>query len=105
MTGQAKAEMAMRAVTSLMPSMNSICGSTITHARTPTTLMVAVESHHDADALAERIGVRYTYSVAYQLASVLPPLSEYTKLWSKGELPRGFDAERFDIERLRWVDR
>lgn len=75
-----------------------------THARAPTTLMVAVESHHDADALAERIGVRYTYSVAYQLASVLPPLSEYTKLWSKGELPRGFDAERFDTERLRWVD-
>ena len=75
-----------------------------THARAPTTLMVAVESHRDADALAERLGVRYTYSVAYQLASVLPPLSEYTKLWSKGELPRGFDAERFDTERLRWVD-
>lgn len=72
------------------------------HARAPTTLMVAVESQRDAEALAERLSVRFNYSVAYQLASVLPPLSQYAKLWTRGELPRGFDVERFDPHRLRW---
>lgn len=72
------------------------------HARAPTTLMVAVESHRDAEALAERLGIRFNYSVAYQLALVLPPLSQYAKLWPRGELPRGFDVERFDPHRLHW---
>jgi hypothetical protein len=73
------------------------------HERAPTTLMVAVRSHRDAEALAQRLSVRYNYSVAYQLAFVLPSLSQYAKLWTTGELPRGFEVERFDVQHLRWV--
>jgi hypothetical protein len=72
-------------------------------ARGPTTLMVACESDRDAQELAYRLGIRFNYSVARQLAAILPPLPQYAKLWTHGELPRGFDFERFDVNRLRWL--
>ncbi len=75
---------------------------TFSHARAPTTLMIACESHRDAQELARRLGVRFNYSVARQLSSILPPLPQYARLWTPGELPRGFDFERFDVNRLRW---
>jgi hypothetical protein len=68
----------------------------------PTTVMVACESATDAERLADRLGIAYTYSVADQLSQMLPPLAAYSRLWRAGELPRGFDAERFDTESLRW---
>jgi hypothetical protein len=68
----------------------------------PTTVMVACESAGDAERLAQRLGIAYTYSIADQLSQMLPPLATYERLWRAGELPRGFDAERFDTQTLRW---
>ena len=72
-------------------------------ARGPTTLMIACRSHLDAQKLAERVGLRYTFSVAQQLAGLLPGIDQYAKLWPAGELPRGFDFERYDTSLLRWI--
>ena len=68
----------------------------------PTTAMIACESAGDAERLADALGIAYTYSVADQLAGMLPPLDAYARLWRPGELPRGFDAERFDFDELAW---
>lgn len=69
----------------------------------PTTALVACETHHDAERLATELGITYTYSVASQLAALLPALSDYERLWESGKLPLGFDAERFDTRLLKWV--
>jgi hypothetical protein len=68
----------------------------------PTTAMVACESAAEVKELAARLDVKFTYSVADQLASMLPDLAAYSRLWAAGELPRGFEAERFDADHLRW---
>jgi hypothetical protein len=68
----------------------------------PTTVMVACESALDAQNLASALGIEYTFSVADQLAGVLPRLESYERFWEVGELPRGFDAERFDPQHIRW---
>jgi len=69
-----------------------------------TTALVACETHRDAERLANGLGITYTYSVASQLSSLLPPLSAYEKLWDSGELPLGFEAEYFDTRTLDWID-
>jgi hypothetical protein len=69
----------------------------------PTTAMVACESAADAEELAKRLGVSYTYSVADQLARMLPALQSFERFWEQGELPRGFEPQVFDVERLEWV--
>jgi len=69
----------------------------------PTTIMVACESATDAERLADELGIEYTFSVADQLARLLPPLVSFERFWVQGALPRGFDAEWFDPERLRWL--
>jgi hypothetical protein len=68
----------------------------------PTSLYVACASEQDAVQLAGRLSIDYTYGVAEQLAAMLPPLESYARLWPEGDLPRGFDAERFDTADFRW---
>lgn len=69
----------------------------------PTTAMVACKSASDAETLAERLEVTFSHSVADQLSRMLPSLAAYQRHWSLGELPRGFDAEMFDVDTVRWV--
>ncbi len=69
----------------------------------PTTAMVACESATDAEELARALGISYTFSVADQLARVLPELRSFERFWERGELPRGFEPERFDTDRLQWL--
>lgn len=70
----------------------------------PTTLLIACEDERDARRLADLLAIPYTYEVAEQLAGLLPPLAAYTRLWPAADLPRGFDAERFDPDRLAWSE-
>lgn len=68
----------------------------------PTTVMVACESAADAERLASRLGITYTYSVAAQLSELFPSLRAYERLWAAGDLPRGFEAEAYRPPKLRW---
>lgn len=69
----------------------------------PTALYAACSSHTDAEGLAHALEVPYTYEIAETLAGLLPPLSALDRLWPAGNLPRGFDTERFDPAELAWV--
>jgi hypothetical protein len=68
----------------------------------PTSAVINCTSHIDAERLASRLGIRFTYSVSQTLAHLLPPLEAYLRIAPAGELPRGFDAEVFDPEECRW---
>lgn len=70
----------------------------------PTSVLIASESPDDLEELANRCGIRFTYSVSAQLARMLPPLTSYVELWEPKPMPEGFPLERFDSERLRWVE-
>lgn len=69
----------------------------------PTTLYAACQSHLDAERLASSLGIPYTYAVADALARLLPRLADALGLSPTGELPRGFDTERFDAQMVNWV--
>lgn len=75
------------------------CASTVG----PTTLYAACESERDAQALADALQIGYTYEVAEVLAGLLPDLHMALALSPAGELPRGFDTERFDPDEVEWV--
>lgn len=70
--------------------------------RGPTTFLIACTSHQDAEGLASELDIGYTYSVADQLSALLPPLGRYMNTFTPGELPAGFEPERFDPGTLRW---
>lgn len=75
------------------------CGSQ----RGPTTFLVACHRHQDAEGLAADLEIGYTYSVAEQLSALFPGLDRYMAMFPEGgELPAGFEAERFDPLTLRW---
>jgi hypothetical protein len=74
------------------------CGSQ----RGPTTFLIACGSHEDAENLASELGIGYTYSVADQLSALLPPLDRYMDMFTAGELPAGFEPERFEPATLTW---
>ena len=68
----------------------------------PTSVVINCASHADAERLASRLGIRFTYSVSQALAYLLPPLEKYLRIAPAGELPRGFDAEVFDPVGCWW---
>ena len=69
----------------------------------PETLLLACASHLDAAGFAADAGIDYTYSVADQIAALLPELSGYMAGFAPGEtLPAGFEAERFDSATQSW---
>ncbi len=68
----------------------------------PLTLLIACESHTDAEQLARELGIAYAYNVAEQIAGVLPPLEASAAHFRPGALPRGFEAEYFDVETVAW---
>lgn len=68
----------------------------------PTTFLIACGSHEDAEDLASELGIGYTYSVADQLSALLPPLDRYMNTFTDGELPAGFESERFEPCTLMW---
>jgi hypothetical protein len=72
--------------------------------RGPTSVHLACSSHLEAEALAADLGVGYTYQVAEQIAGLLPPLDAYSRLRDERELPRGLELERFDTQRLQWIE-
>jgi hypothetical protein len=69
----------------------------------PSTLYAACRSHVVAERLAESLGIPYTYAAADSLARLLPSLADALGLSPQGELPRGFDTERFDPGIVDWV--
>lgn len=74
----------------------------------PQTLLLACASHLDAEGFAADAGIGYTYSVADQVASLLPQLSKYLGGFAVDEeLPVGFEAEQFEPRTQEWhaVDR
>lgn len=69
----------------------------------PRTVLVACASQVEAEQLAARLEVAYTYNVADQIAALLPPLPAYAKHFTAGELPHGFEAEYFNPDVLEWT--
>jgi hypothetical protein len=62
---------------------------------------VACSSAEDAESLAKKdLRIDYTYSVSEQLSALLPPLERYMALFEPGELPAGFEPERFEPTRM-----
>lgn len=76
------------------------------HAREagPTTILLACEQDRDAERVAGRLGIQWTFSVPERLSRVLPSLSSWERTWVRGELPSGFEVECFnpDPAQLRW---
>ena len=70
----------------------------------PASLYVSCKTHLDAEELASRLGIQYTYQVAEQIAGLLPPLKRYVDLFRSGELPRGLEAQVFDARSVGWTD-
>lgn len=71
--------------------------------RGPQTLLLASSSHLDAEGFATDAGIEYAYSVADQVASLLPELSQYMGGFAVDEeLPAGFEAEQFDPRTQEW---
>ena len=70
--------------------------------RGPRTVYIACRSSEQIKELSAVLDVDYTYQVAEQIVSLLPPLRSYGALDQEGELPRGLEAERFDVATLSW---
>lgn len=68
----------------------------------PTTNYLACASHEDAECLASKLGVAFTYSVSRQLAAVLPGLEKYLAFWTEGNLPLNVEVAKFDVQSLVW---
>lgn len=68
----------------------------------PPTMMVLCSSHEDAEQLALELDIPYTYSVANQLAAMLPPLQSWIELAEPRPLASGLDIERFEPLQLCW---
>jgi hypothetical protein len=68
----------------------------------PTTVTIAVNYSWQAEQLAARLGIPYTFRVGEQLGRMLPPLAAFQRTWRRGELLRGLDAERFDPSTCLW---
>ena len=69
----------------------------------PVTVLIASAGHDDVERLARELGITCTYSVAEQIAALLPPLEAYMAQFEAGDLPRGFEAERFDAQAIGWL--
>jgi hypothetical protein len=69
----------------------------------PQTVYVACSSSEQVKALSAALEVDYTYQVAEEIVSLLPPLRSYASLDQEGELPRGLEAEWFDAAALAWM--
>ena len=62
---------------------------------------MACSSAEDAKSLAKKdLKIDYTYSVSEQLSALLPPLDRYMALFKPGELPAGFEPERFEPAKM-----
>jgi hypothetical protein len=70
--------------------------------RGPRTVYVACRSSEQIKQLSAALEVDYTYQVAEQIVSLLPQLPSYGSLDQQGELPRGLEAERFDVSTVSW---
>jgi hypothetical protein len=70
----------------------------------PRTIYVACKSSEQIRELADALRIDYTYQVAEQIAALLPALPAYESLDREGELPRGLEAERFDVASLDWQE-
>lgn len=70
----------------------------------PRTIYVACKSSEQIGELARALEIDYTYQVAEQIAALLPSLRSYEALDQEGELPRGLEAEFFDVASLSWKE-
>jgi len=70
----------------------------------PTSILIASNRPEDAERLAERCGIGYSYSVSQQLSAMLPELSLYVRLWEQRPIPQGFPVERFDASAYKWAE-
>lgn len=68
----------------------------------PSSLLLCCGSHQDAENIASQLGIAYTYSVAEQLAAMLPPLSAWIAVSEPRPLTLGFEVERLDTTDLQW---
>lgn len=68
----------------------------------PSACIVAVEDERAAIALAERLGVRYSYSASDELSRILPALDSYVLKAEAHPPRRGYGIELFEPESLTW---
>jgi hypothetical protein len=70
----------------------------------PSTILIACEDERAMQALAIELEIESTYSVATQLADILPPLDSYLALAGSTPAPRGYGVQALNLSDLNWDD-
>lgn len=68
----------------------------------PAALLLACEDEGRIEALAERLGIDYEYSISERLSRVLPPIDAYLRIGASTPAARGYGVDRFDPQSLKW---
>jgi hypothetical protein len=76
----------------------------VTRMKAPTCVLIACNEPDEAQELARRCSIAFSYSVSDQLAAMLPALNAYERFAVQGGLPEGFPVARFDTDGLSWIE-
>lgn len=80
------------------------CLDPIEQALAPSAVLIACEDERSMRDLASFLGIGSSYSVAEQLAAVLPDLDSYLPGAEVAAAPTGYGVQLLGLERLAWED-
>jgi hypothetical protein len=80
------------------------CLDPIEQALAPSALLIACDDERAMRDLASSLGIASSYSVASQLAGVLPDLDSYLHQAATTPAPSGYGVQMLGLERLDWSD-
>jgi hypothetical protein len=80
------------------------CLEPIEQALAPSALLIACDDERSMRDLASSLGIGASYSVAGQLAAVLPSLDSYLPGTEVAPAPAGYGVQLLGLERLEWED-
>jgi hypothetical protein len=70
----------------------------------PDVVLVTVPSSDVGELLAQQVGVKSQPDAAARLVEIVPDIQAYLDICSQAPMPQGFQAERFDAQRLIWTE-
>lgn len=76
----------------------------LSQAEGPDVILVTVPANGVGEQLAQQVGVKSQPEAAARLVEIVPDVQAYLDLCPSEPMPRGFRTERYDTQRLYWIE-
>lgn len=70
----------------------------------PDVVLISVPSSDIGEQVARQAGVKSQLDAAIRLAEIAPDVQSYLHLCPREPMPQGFRTERYDTQRLAWIE-